>query len=343
MTNLKLDKDRIERFFKGEGIDEDNEYIRKIFCDETINDELETLLIKQWYESTGEDTATEKNLDHILYRTHYDINTCFNKSGKKMTGFIKWIARIAAILLLPVSVYIGIHLYNKAETFGLTWTEISAPAWTRVKFTLPDSTIVWLNSKSSIKYKGNYLSKRMVILDGEAYFDVYNDKKSPLSVNIDKLTVIALGTKFNVASYYDENNLEIVLVEGELLVNDTGSGRMVQMVPDELITYNKERDKFNSEYVQTQAYTSWTEGKLVFRNDPIDIIARRLGRWYNVDVDIKGNNFDNVRLRATFVDENLEEVLYYLKLSLLIDYKIIEGGLIEGNSYSKKKVEITLE
>ena len=343
MTENKLDKDRIRRFFEGEVTGEDERYIREIFCDETINDELETLLKKQWYESTVDDTITEKNLDHILYRIHYNINTCLNKADRKMTGFIKWIARIAAILLLPVSVYLGIHLNNKVESFDLTWTEVSAPAWTRAKFTLSDSTVVWLHSNSTIRYKSNYTTERIVELDGEAYFDVHTDRTRPFFVNANNLIIKALGTKFNIASYQDENNLEIVLEEGKLLVNETVSGRIMQMVPSELVTYNKEQDKFNSEYVQTQAYTSWTEGKLVFRNDPIDVIARRLGRWYNVDIDIKGVNYEKVRLRATFIDENLEEVLYFLKLSLPIDYKITEGGIISDGIYVKKKVEITVK
>ena len=343
MTENKLDKDRIRRFFEGEVTDEDEKYIREIFCDSSADNELEHLLKKQWYELTEDDTVIEKNLDHILYRIHYDINCSKMKSLTPVKSLIKWVARVAAILLLPMALYLGINYHDYSGPLGLTQTEIKAPAWTRAKYTLPDSTVVYLNSNSSIWYKSNFISARNVVLDGEAYFDVHTDRTRPFSVNANNLIIKALGTKFNIASYHDENNLEVVLEEGELLVNDTGSGRIVQMEPDELVTYNKDQDKFNSEYVQTQAYTSWTEGKLVFRNDPIDVIARRLGRWYNVDVDIKGNNFDKVRLRATFIDENLEEVLYFLKLSLPIDYKIISGGISADDNYSKKKVEITVK
>jgi len=342
MTKNKLDKERIRRFLKGEGTVEDDRYISKIFCDSSADNELEHLLKKQWYELTGDDTVTEKNLDHILYRIHYDINCSGIKSLTPVKSLIKWVARVAAILLLPMALYLGINYHDYSGPLGLTQTEIKAPIWTRTKFILPDSSVVHLNSNSSIRYKSNFITARSVELDGEAYFDVHTDRTRPFLVVANGLTIKALGTKFNIASYQDENNLEIVLEEGELLVNDTGFGRIVQMVPNELVTYNKEQDKFSSEYVETQAYTSWTKGKLVFRNDPIDVIARRLGRWYNIDVDIKGNNFNNVRLRATFIDENLEEVLYFLKLSLPIDYKIISGGISTDDNYSKKKVEITV-
>jgi ferric-dicitrate binding protein FerR (iron transport regulator) len=146
-----------------------------------------------------------------------------------------------------------------------------------------------------------------------------------------------------VASYDDEQNMEIVLEEGELLINDREFKRSIHVVPEELITFNKEQDEFLAEFVQTKSYVSWKEGKLVFRNDPIDVIARRLGRWYNVDVEIKGNNFDQLRLRATFVEENLEEVLWYLKKSLSIKYKIVEGGILSGDDFTKEKVILTLQ
>jgi len=343
MTEDRLDKDRICRFFKGERTGEDEKYIRKIFCNDALSEELATILRKQWYESISEEPVSDKNLDHILYRIHYEINTVRLKSDKLFSAVFKWATRIAAIFLLPLAVYVGIHFYKTSTNINLTWTEIKAPAWTRAKFTLPDSTVVWLNSKSSIKYRGDYISERTIILDGEAYFNVRTNKSRPFTVNTDDLIIKALGTKFNVASYNDEKNLEVVLEEGELLINDRKLNISVQMVPDELVTYNKEKDNITSENVQTRAYVSWTEGKLVFRNDPIDVIARRLGRWYNIDVDIEGDNFDKLRLRATFVDENLEEVLYFLKLSLPIDYKIIEGGIISDDNYSKKKVEITVK
>ena len=111
-----------------------------------------------------------------------------------------------------------------------------------------------------------------------------------------------------------------------------------------MVVYNKVTSQISKEVVQPQTYLSWTEGKLVFRNDPIDVIARRLGRWYNIDVEMNGNNFEGVRLRATFVDENLEEVLYFLKRALPLDYKIINGKFGADNEiYEKKKIMINIK
>ena len=114
------------------------------------------------------------------------------------------------------------------------------------------------------------------------------------------------------------------------------------MKPNDLIVYDKTLKDFSTEEVEPQKYLSWTEGKLVFRNDPLDVIARRLGRWYNIDVEVNGCLAEDIRLRATFVDESLEQVLYFLKRSLPITYRIENRNLKPDETYAKKKVIITL-
>ncbi len=343
MTGNKMDKERLNRIFKGEYTLEDEQYLQEIFRDKTLGDELKSQMERQWNEVCSLKAVPEKNLDHILYKLNYDINTESRRSGKPVRRFIKYAAGIAAAIVLIISLCTAIYYKTRSEVFNKTWTEIEAPAWTKANFSLPDGSKVWLNSRSSIKYRGDYLSDRRVTLEGEAYFDVRSDKKHPFTVEADNLIIKALGTRFNVSSYDDESNMEIVLEEGELLISDRKLKRALKVNPEELITYNKEQDEFLAACVRTKSYVSWKEGKLVFRNDPMDVIARRLGRWYNVDIDIKGDNYDQLGLHATFIDDNLEEVLYFLERSLSVQYKIIEGGIGTNNTYSKKKVEISLK
>ena len=114
------------------------------------------------------------------------------------------------------------------------------------------------------------------------------------------------------------------------------------MRPNDLVIYDKTLKDFSTEVVHTQKYLSWTEGKLIFRNDPLDVIARRLERWYNIDVEVNGCLAEDLRLRATFVDESLEEVLDLLKRSLPIVYRIEDRNLLPNGIYPKKKVIIEL-
>lgn len=345
MAFNSADIERIDRFFKGNYSEEDRAYLRKIFCDESKEKELEHILRKQWYDVLRSGDFEDKNLDHILHRIHYELNTKGDGSisRKSFGNVVKWFSRVAAILILPLLIYSGLQLYrNNIDKGNLTWVEIKAPAWSRVQFSLPDGSTGWLNSGSGIRYRSDFKKERKITLDGEAFFDIRKDTEHPLVVSANEINVTVLGTKFNIASYKDEKEIEVVLEEGKLELNNKEMTSSFTMNPNDLVIYDKTAGSIRTEVVQPQKYMAWTDGKLVFRNDPIDVIARRLGRWYNVDVEIIGNNFKDIRLRATFVDENLEEVLYYLKRALPLDYKIISGGLGDDDeTYAKKKIVFT--
>jgi ferric-dicitrate binding protein FerR (iron transport regulator) len=263
----------------------------------------------------------------------------------KYTGnvrnIIKWSARIAAILILPLLIFSGIYFYRSSVKGNNAWVEIKVPAWTRAQFSLPDGTTGWLNSSSSLRYKGDYIKDRKITLNGEAFFDVQKDTKRPFVVITSEVRVTALGTRFNIASYENEKDVEVVLEEGKLIFSNKEMNKSYTMNPNDLVVYNKSLKDFTNEAVQPQKYLSWKEGKLIFRNDPLDVIARRIERWYNVDVELQGYNLEDLRLRATFIDENLEEVLYFLKRSLSINYRIENGKVRDDGIYSKKKVIIT--
>ena len=341
MAEIGFDGESIRRYFKGEYSDIDASYVSKVFCDNDKEDELKHLLFRQFSELMPENEEDKKDLDHILYKIHYEINTKQQKSKRPLSSFIKVFSKIAAILILPVLIYSGIHFYRTTNKGTISRVEIKAPAWTRVQFTLPDGTIGWLNSNSSIKYNKTFLQNRQVSLIGEAYFDVFKDNKRPFIVSTNEICVKVLGTKFNIASYENENNVEVVLEEGKLIFVDKGMNKSYKMNPNDLVVYDKSIKNFSIAEVESKKYSSWIVGKLVFRNDPLDVIARRLGRWFNVDVEVKCSSAYDPRLHATFINESLEEVLDILSQSLEINYRIEGRSLKPDETYSKKKVIIT--
>jgi ferric-dicitrate binding protein FerR (iron transport regulator) len=341
MADIGLDSEKINQYFNGEYTEKDTSYIDDLFCDNSKERELRSLLSRQFDQLLSDDDLESKNLDHILYRIHYDINTKLSERRESaLDSFIKWTLRVAGILIIPLIVLFGIQTFNKSSLSRQTSVEIMAPAWSRVQFSLPDGTTGWLNSNSSIKYSGNFITDRNIALKGEAFFNVYNNKKSPFVVKTNEVNVTVLGTRFNIASYDNEENIEVVLEEGKLVFSENDTKKSFTMSPNDLVVYNKSLKDFSTEIVQTQKYISWTEGKLVFRNDPLDVIARRLERWYNIEVEVNVPLNEDLRLRATFVDESLEEVLSLLGRSLPIKYNIKDYGLDPTYTFIKKKVII---
>jgi transmembrane sensor len=339
LSNIEIEK--LSQFFLETSSLKDKDLVEDLFCNGEKEKALRQYLSRQFSHHLNDDSEDTPVLDHILHRIHYHINT-INAEERKGTysKIIRRILSIAGIIILPVLIFWGTRGYFVTKTRQGTWVEIKAPAWTRARFSLPDGTSGWLNSNSSIKYNLDFINDRHVTLYGEVFFDVYSDTKHPFRVMTNDVALQVKGTRFNVSSYEDERTVEVVLEAGSLLFNDRDMEKSYAMKPNDLVTYDKTMKEFTTEVVQPQKYLAWTEGKLVFRNDPLDVICRRLARWYNVDVEVSVGSVENMRLRATFTDENLEEVLSLLKRSLPIDYKILNGTLNRDSKYSKKKVLI---
>ncbi len=343
MAKIDFNSEKIEHYYKGEYTNKDESYIVEVFCDNSKEKKLKSLLSSQFNKFLVDYEEDEKDLDYILHKIHYDINT--RLSSRKFRVFQnlnKWAVLIAGIIFFPLLIYSGIVTFKGINSKNKVWVEITSPAWTRAQFSLPDGTTGWLNSNSSIKYNGRFMNDRQVTLTGEAFFDVHKNDKKPFIVNTPEINIEVLGTRFNVASYENENTVEVVLEEGELIVNDKGSNSTCTMNANDLVTYNKILKKFsNKVVVRPYEYISWTEGKLIFRNDPLDVISRRIERWYNVDVELKDISSEDIRLRATFIDESLEEVMSLLEQCLEIDYKIENRTIKPDNSFEREKVIIT--
>lgn len=339
MKEKENNKERILNWFHNSD-KADESFVRNFFCDDDKKDQLRSILSSQFYEiMKSRDDSTEKELDHILYRIHYDINSAGIKKGNRFPG---WALRAAAIIILPVLVFWGIKGYMNYNDANDAIAEIHSPAWTRTSFVLPDGTTGWLNSGSTIKYRMDFNNDRQLELSGEGYFDVVADKGRPFRVIAGDITVKVHGTKFNVASWDNDREIEVVLEEGKVELSDKDTGKPLMLDPGQLALFDKSKKKFMTERVETKKYLSWTEGKLVFRNDPMETVEKRLERWYDVDVEVMGSFSEDFRLRATFVDESLEDVLNILKKSIGIEYSIKESGINSDDSYEKKKVTIRI-
>ena len=128
------------------------------------------------------------------------------------------------------------------------------------------------------------------------------------------LATKVLGTHFNVIAYENENSEEIILEEGKVEVYSSQGKQLEILQPNQKLVLNNETRQFLKTQVEAEQYVSWTEGKLVFRNENMQQVAQRLGRWYNVEIEVRDPELLKYAFRATFIDEPIEEIL---KLSLI--------------------------
>ena len=340
----EIDNQRIESYFKGEYSSEEENYLGIAFTEASNFEALKAIFKNQWDESFTKD-ADNHQLNHILYKLNYQINASLPKDRKpRFIRLITWYARIAAILLIPLLVYTGIVTHQKnqvATTEG--WAEMSAPLGARIKFNLPDGSFGWLNSGSTIKYAMNFNQKREVQLSGQAFFDVNHQDENKFVVKTKYLDIEVKGTAFNIAAYTNEDQIDVTLERGSVLLKNDKFATSIEMKPNELINYNLINQKVTRTTVTAQNYSAWKEGKLILRNASLSELAKQLSRWYNVEVKTNNVRDTDFRYRATFENENLEEVLRLLKITSPLKVKIEERKKQADGSFSRQKILLSIK
>jgi transmembrane sensor len=322
-------------------------------------DDRDRALVDEWRAGSSEnETAYHAYLKAWEALPAYELMEQFNsfealkKVNRRLSLPEKFnrqimLQRIAVVLIIPLLVYSGYltlrnsSIINPAKEQAVMQTVTSRQGMV-TDFELADGTKVWLNSGSSLQSPMLFTGDlRTVKLTGEAYFEVTRDEKKPFRVKAGDLNIEVLGTSFNVVSYAEDRQSEVVLVEGKVnLFTEKDQVKKVFgiLYPGQRAIYKEDSQMIAAEKVEVDKYISWREGNLIFRNDNMEDVVRRLSRWFNVEIIIKDPEIKNYGYKASFRNETLTQVLNLLKLSAPIDYQITGNTLMKNGEYTKQKV-----
>mgnify|MGYP000126757702 CR=1 FL=1 len=236
------------------------------------------------------------------------------------TTFNRFFLRVAASILL-------IALGASASWFasGLLQTpvyaEVYSPYGHKTKVILPDSSLVWLNGDSKLRYETSFEKSRKVELSGEALFEVRKDKKSIFSVQSNDLKVEVYGTTFNFKQYPDEQNAEVALLEGSIgLFSDDQF--LEKMAAGQVADYNLANKSINISKKNIKQIISWSTDELDIENEKFEDVIKYLERWYGVEIVTDQNLEINQRLSFKVKTESLQELLSIIDRVSPITYKI---------------------
>lgn len=296
--------------------------------------------IRNLWEITGElPITTEKALINVIKQ----IDT----PSKDLTLWNFW-QKIAAVLLIPLLVStIWISFGRKSEICDSKpiYRKAFSTIGTYSRIELSDGSKVWLNAGSSLEYPDRFISSsRNVYLEGEAYFEVQSNTESPFFVHTHSVSIKATGTRFNVMAFKNSTTPAITLIEGKVAILKIAKNKkdslITSLLPQQHLQYDISTGQVSIQYEDTYKYIAWKDGKLVFRNDKLVDVVKRIGNLYNVDIEIVGEKIKQYRYRATFENEPLSELLRLLKISSPIDYREIKPKLQPDSSFSRRKIII---
>jgi hypothetical protein len=228
----------------------------------------------------------------------------------------------------------NILVYNKDENLEtFVKNTIDVPYGKRFKLNLSDGTLVYLNSGSSLTYPVSFIDgiDREVFLSGEAFFDVSSDSLRTFKVVSTGSYVEVYGTKFNFKDYQEDNFSEVILTEGSLGVKNTiSNSETIVLRPGDKAKVNYAGEGVEIKEVNTMLYTSWIDGRIIFRDENINNMITKLERIYDVVIINNNDKLNDEYINATILTEteSIENVLDYLEEIYNLKYKIINNKII---------------
>ncbi len=251
-----------------------------------------------------------------------------NRKNRR-TGLFKVFKQAAAVIVLiglgAVAAQLLKNTEKEQEIYAASYS-VKAPLGQMTNLELPDGTMVVLNSGSTISYKSNFsYGNREVTLAGEAFFDVQQDKDYPFVVKAPLLDIKVYGTSFNIEAYPNEESFSATLVEGSVSVMNKRGDELTLLKPGENASLLQTADKqLVIKKVNTEIYTSWKEGLITFRNEKLEDIARKLERWYNVEIVIRDERLKQECYFGTILkNKPIDQILEVFKLTTSLEYEII--------------------
>jgi len=311
---------------------------------------VDVSMYMHWDECDDTAIGNEERFKQILSEIHHIINMKAQKPTLARRLYVG-MSRVAAILIIPLMItlyMVGRHQGSKS--LAVLQNTISVPLGATSNFVLPDGTHVSLNSGTTLTYPMTFSNQpcRVVALNGEGFFKVKKDKKYPFIVKMNGMDIRVTGTTFNARAYKDEPDVTVALVEGAVLLGKQKPTNTFELNsalhPMEVAVLNKAGKQITlTQKNDLTKYIAWTQGRIVFDNDPIQTVTQKLEKLYNIHVVISDKELLRYQLTATFTNEPLERALKIISLSSPISYRVINGARDDDGTYGQRTLILKKE
>lgn len=324
------------------------------YCEGMVTEE-ERLQVEAWMDESEENRRIAKQI-HALYlatdtvcvmekvdteKALLNVKSRITGNKNKRTVWWQWAQRAAAILFIPLLITLILLQFGGDKQELAQMMEVKTNPGMMTSLTLPDGTLVFLNSESTLSYPSRFDGEmREVTLQGEAYFEVAKNPEKKFVVSTSHQSQIeVLGTHFNVEAYEKDDRISATLVEGKIGFNfkQGDVAKKVLLAPGQKLVYDSKDNKVQLYATSGESELAWKEGKIVFRNTPLEEGLRMLEKRYNVEFIIKNDRLKEDSFTGTFTHQRLERILEYFQLSSQIRWRYLDSPNITDE---KSKIEI---
>ena len=265
-----------------------------------------------WVSSAVADDMQQYDVDQAFER--FRKRTGLDQAGKQSYKWYRtWSVAAVAIVLLGLITVTAYWQGSRQIQSNFSDIVVEAPLGSKTKLTLPDGSTVWLNAGSKMVYSQGFgVSDRKLAFQGEGYFEVEKNDEMPFLVQTHDVNVTVVGTKFNFRNYPEDEEAVVELLEGKVaLENQLKEEAVRYLSPNEKMVLHKATGEMDITSAKVKEATLWTENILLFDEDLLPDIVRKLERSYHVRIEIENEDLKQTRFYGQFnqLEQNIYDVL----------------------------------
>lgn len=315
---MKIPYEQIAAYLSGKVRTQDKIEVEKWLAESDKHQHIFQSLEKEWKFLKVETPSILPHKEKVWINIRNRINFPVSASMYSKQTLLKYTS-IAASIALLMGLFIS-FLFVSGRSQALQFTA-HTPMGEKAIITLPDSSKVWLNSGSRLTYSSKSL-RRIVHLEGEAFFEVTKNRLKRFEVHTGDVSVQVHGTSFNVTAYDTDPNISVSLEYGSVsLVNTINGKKLTRLSPNQMGIISRSQLSCRVIADDPEVTKLWTNNILKFYNNDIYEVAKKLERWYGVNITVENGNTDS---RYAFVvkTESMKELLDLLNKMTPIIYTI---------------------
>ncbi len=348
-------KSLLSKFHAGNCNPEELSRLEEMLSNNHISDTLKGEMLQEIQQSYSIEIDKDPDYDRMFTSIRKAIQEQQTYNQRlTLRGNLMRIAAIVAVAFL-LGGTLSYYLLRDDEERTETFCEVTAPMGSNSEIVLPDSSKVWLNAGSKIKYSTSFnRNDRFLSLEGEGYFKVAKNKKLPFIVDAYGFEVKAIGTEFNVKAYKDDETIETTMVEGKVTLQHLTENILegLLLMPNQKATFFKLKETLTVEVVKKleerkeelnylpehrlviapridpRSIVSWKDKQLIIEREQLGKLAEILSRKYNFNFEFKSEDIKKFSFSGKLEDETLQQVMNVIQISSPIDYEIIGKTVI---------------
>ncbi|GAA3734792.1 hypothetical protein GCM10022422_17120 [Flavobacterium ginsengisoli] len=222
---------------------------------------------------------------------------------------------------------VGLSVFFYATSNTVENKQFTVKLGEHAQIKLSDGTKIWLNAGSVLKYPKEFKGDtREVYLSGEAFFDVAKDKKHPFIIHTNKMDTKVLGTSFNVQAYPDQTTQEVSVATGRVNVKSTVTDENVYVTPGQKVIFKSQSNKLQAfKDVPLNTISLWRKNIMVFEETPLSEVVATINRNYNVAIEVKNKNLNDLKISAYFKELPADQVIGLVCNIVNAQYKMDSG------------------